>query len=507
MDHRPDIKSMAKIICLGIIHLELELLLVESDNQRFGAAGHETFRKTIPPTVSTVVMNAFLNAGFESRAPPTFFQLQNRGLYFYVSNKSPPPSLSSRLTTREKMADLTPQMGRQRRKPRKTQSATPLNLFSFAATHYFSPKEVFLGDFKGSLSQRFEAVMGEMGQQTSKEELLYHQVSYGNVEGIKRLREDGAGLEWVDREGKTPLMVACMNPDLFDVAKALIELGANVNAYCRRFHAGTILHYAAKRGLDQTVKLLLSHGANALVTNNEFQSPLDVARAKGHLNVVRIIEVHLQFVNIPGLCDIVISAYSRVGCDSFMDQGFLKHLFLNGWAVIVPRNSRDRNNPLKLELAIYPAVQSLIANSSKEMKQETSSLESADASESFGKAEEEEEEKKNKNREKAVIMTVITVPVILTCQLKSVGLKGREAKHNVERRAYAYAAHPSVIIQLWKVSIEEPNFNEPDPSLVINEKKTKKRFKFLSANEGDKEQLEWFYNACRGMHQLADLHL
>jgi ankyrin repeat protein len=38
-------------------------------------------------------------------------------------------------------------------------------------------------------------------------------------------------LQWIDKEGKTPLMVACMRPDLFDVAKALIELGANVNAY------------------------------------------------------------------------------------------------------------------------------------------------------------------------------------------------------------------------------------------------------------------------------------
>ena len=26
--------------------------------------------------------------------------------------------------------------------------------------------------------------------------------------------------------------MACMNPNLFDAAKTLIELGANVNAYC-----------------------------------------------------------------------------------------------------------------------------------------------------------------------------------------------------------------------------------------------------------------------------------
>lgn len=38
-------------------------------------------------------------------------------------------------------------------------------------------------------------------------------------------------LQWIDKEGKTPLMVACMRPDLLNVARVLIELGANVNAY------------------------------------------------------------------------------------------------------------------------------------------------------------------------------------------------------------------------------------------------------------------------------------
>lgn len=34
-----------------------------------------------------------------------------------------------------------------------------------------------------------------MGLQQSKEELLYQQVNYGNIEGIKALRSQGAGLE------------------------------------------------------------------------------------------------------------------------------------------------------------------------------------------------------------------------------------------------------------------------------------------------------------------------
>lgn len=37
--------------------------------------------------------------------------------------------------------------------------------------------------------------------------------------------------QWIDKEGKTPLIVACMNPGLYNVAKTLIELGANVDAY------------------------------------------------------------------------------------------------------------------------------------------------------------------------------------------------------------------------------------------------------------------------------------
>lgn len=251
-----------------------------------------------------------------------------------------------------------------------------------------------------------------MGQQQSKGELLFQQVNYGNIEGIKSLHSEGASLEWVDQDGKTPLIVACMNPELYNVAKTLIELGANVNAYRPARFAGTPLHHAAKRGLEQTVLLLLSHGANALLMNDDCQTPLDIARIKGYGNVVRAIESHL--------C--LFSGWLR----ELYGPGFLELLapqFLSRtvWVVVVPCGSRNPSKPIRLELAIYASIQD---------------------------------------------------------------------------------AKPRTLIALWKANLEEPNFNQPDPTVVISSVANKSsRVKLAAANEGDKQFLQLFCNACKGITQ------
>lgn len=251
-----------------------------------------------------------------------------------------------------------------------------------------------------------------MGQQQSKAELLYQQVNYGNVEGIKSLHREGAGLEWLDKEGKTPLIVACMNPELHNVAKTLIELGANVNAYRPGRHAGTPLHHAAKRGLEQTVKLLLSHGANALIMNDDCQTPLDVARIKGFSNVVRAIESHI--------C--LFSGWLR----ELYGPGFLELLApqllsRKVWVVVIPCGSRHLRKPFKLELAIYSAVQD---------------------------------------------------------------------------------AQPRTIVALWKANMEEPNFSQPDSAVIISDISNKARIKLTAVQESEKQQLQSFSNACKGIPQV-----
>ncbi|KAI3804301.1 hypothetical protein L1987_25740 [Smallanthus sonchifolius] len=250
-----------------------------------------------------------------------------------------------------------------------------------------------------------------MGLQQSKDELLYQQVSYGNSEGIRKLRSEGAGLEWMDKEGKTPLILASMNAQSYDVAKTLIELGANVNAYRPGRHAGSPLHHAAKRGLEPMVKLLLSHGANALVMNDDCQTALDVARVKGYSSVVRAFENHiclfsgwLQELYGPGFLELLAPQL----------------LSRKVWVVILPCGARKLTRPFKLELAIYSSLND---------------------------------------------------------------------------------AKPRTIIALWKANMDEPNFNQPDPTVIISSS-NKSRIKLAAVNENEKQQLQRFCNACKGIPQV-----
>ncbi|KAL3507626.1 hypothetical protein ACH5RR_033008 [Cinchona calisaya] len=252
-----------------------------------------------------------------------------------------------------------------------------------------------------------------MGQQQSREELIYQLVNYESTEWIKSLHSDGAGLEWMNYEGKTPLIAACMNPKLYDVAKTLLELGANINAYRPGRFAGTPLHHAAEKGLEQTVKLLLSHGANALVMNDGRQTPLDVARIKGYSNVVRAIENHICLFS-----GFLHQLYGPRVFELFAPQLLSRKL----WVVVLPCGSPSLGEPCKLELVIYTSLQD---------------------------------------------------------------------------------AQPRTIISLWKANMEKPNFSQTDATVIITDDSTKMRIKLAAANESDKQQLQRFCNACKGVPQVV----
>ncbi|PON64902.1 Cdk-activating kinase assembly factor [Parasponia andersonii] len=193
-------------------------------------------------------------------------------------------------------------------------------------------------------------------QQGSQAELLYDLVVTGgrNIEpSIRFLFEMGASLEWTGRDGKTPLMVACMNPNLIDIAKTLIQLGANVNAYRHGRDAGTPLHHVAKEGLDQTVALLLSHGANALLPNDDGQTALEIARLHRHTKVVRTIENHVCYFS---------GSFREIISPRFLGAIAPRLFSRKVWVVIIPIGPNTHIQPLKLELAVYCNIESLGLN-------------------------------------------------------------------------------------------------------------------------------------------------
>ncbi|KAF8092608.1 hypothetical protein N665_0408s0005 [Sinapis alba] len=78
-----------------------------------------------------------------------------------------------------------------------------------------------------------------MGQQQFKDELVSQQVSPNDVEGIKSLRHEGAGLECAEKEGRTPLIVACAEAELYDASVMIVN---NSSRHKRQRRRGYISH-------------------------------------------------------------------------------------------------------------------------------------------------------------------------------------------------------------------------------------------------------------------------
>jgi ankyrin repeat protein len=110
------------------------------------------------------------------------------------------------------------------------------------------------------------------------ETTVLHEITY--FSGLLGpILKTGVDLEIKDRQGRTPLLIACSPADIPYIAikgeyaaHELIHAGANIRA---TDNAGsTPLHIAAASGLVQTVRLLISHGASISATNNAGLTPL-----------------------------------------------------------------------------------------------------------------------------------------------------------------------------------------------------------------------------------------
>ncbi|CAI7792925.1 unnamed protein product [Closterium sp. NIES-53] len=184
-----------------------------------------------------------------------------------------------------------------------------------------------------------------MGQSGSREELIRHAAKHGDTSGIRELVSRGISVNCVDSKGRTPLILASSRAEGYEAAKLLLQMGAHVHAYCKGPGGGTAIHHATRKQLDATVKLLLDHGADPLLPNDERKSALDLARATA---VVRLIEsrvalfegyVRLQTLSAPSLVK------------AFIPQWVYRRI----WVAVLPEPTMsDGRQTFRLKL--YPSM-------------------------------------------------------------------------------------------------------------------------------------------------------
>ncbi len=116
-------------------------------------------------------------------------------------------------------------------------------------------------------------------------------VSQGFSATVKVLLEKHANPNIKDNTGKTPLMMAAKN-GFRRIVRLLLDYDANINAleYNEKSldevsSQMTALSYAARGGHAGIVSILLEHGADTSLRNNDGESAFDIARKNGYSDI------------------------------------------------------------------------------------------------------------------------------------------------------------------------------------------------------------------------------
>lgn len=121
-------------------------------------------------------------------------------------------------------------------------------------------------------------VTAEAGAESSSLHVAAEDVNLPMVDLL--LGHDGAAaLDWFDYVSRTPLMIA-VEVGSVQIARRLIDAGADVNAHDEPCIGGTALHLAAANGTLEIVTLLLGAGADPTISTGLAGTPLDKARGR-----------------------------------------------------------------------------------------------------------------------------------------------------------------------------------------------------------------------------------
>lgn len=114
-------------------------------------------------------------------------------------------------------------------------------------------------------------------------------VFFGHAETVNALLAAGAPVNAASRETmKMSPLGSAMAAERNDIARALIDLGADVNAKAE--NDLTPLHTAAARGNLESAKLLLEHGADINATTKDGKTPITYAQERNHPDMVEFLK-------------------------------------------------------------------------------------------------------------------------------------------------------------------------------------------------------------------------
>ena len=114
-------------------------------------------------------------------------------------------------------------------------------------------------------------------------------VFFGHPDTVEALLAAGADVNLTSRESmKMPPLGSAMAVQRNDIARTLIEHGANVNG--KAVNDLTALHTAAARGNLESAKLLLDHGADINAASTDGKTPLSYAEEHNHPEMVAFLQ-------------------------------------------------------------------------------------------------------------------------------------------------------------------------------------------------------------------------
>lgn len=126
---------------------------------------------------------------------------------------------------------------------------------------------------------------------------LYQATVMQDIEQVRANIAHGANLNAYTQDGPrggyTALHAAC-RANFIEIAKLLIDAGADVDIPADATHLARPLHWAARAGNLEIVKLLVEAGAdvNATAGNDVPKTPMEVAMDRNHLHVVEYLGEH-----------------------------------------------------------------------------------------------------------------------------------------------------------------------------------------------------------------------